>query len=551
MKKRYLLLSLLSCLGVASLGIATTFSNNVGQNVFGSDCSHDGNHYVAGPNYVEFWTCCKCHETFLTKPAHGKFVDNDPSAMVGGVPLVATIEKDIERLVPDIGTLSNYEKVKNANILYTLNSKISSLTDAEKDKLHIDTFNSAKANYENYITPVYGFNDTDTISPLNVYNSTGEITDDSQINSITKINKESYGQMYDVEFKPDAGIKNHFMSLDKLKGSLSSFDSLAFIAINDVTPWGAVGKGANVIHLRNNWKLLKAGELPGWAETPAESSYVKGENLVEVSSSEIISTSGKNEFSDFQIDFQNTWDAATNNHNHLYLTGLFGLKNIDVQGMADKVIASITKAKSLKLTSNEIAAQATLLVDAARKQYEALPSAAKTLVTNYADLETLETTLTSYTYMLKTTSMSIKQGEEVYNDIDVTYKYDPDYGNITHLKCKKQVEKSIDISFGFSDGGKAFAGYSKIIIFLRTPNLTSGISGVIDCGNPYLWLETGTIKTDWVANTNQDLKSTTSQKLNGIRLTNNIIPSWATGYGELEFTSFVLIKDGVTYTESH
>lgn len=548
MKKRYLLLSLLSCLGVASLGIATTFSNNVGQNVFGSDCSHDGNHYVAGPNYVEFWTCCRCHETFLTKPAQGKFVDNNASSMQGGVPSIAIIEKDIEKLTPDIGTLSNYEKVKNANILYTLNSKISSLTDAEKDKLHIDTFNSVKANYEMYITPLYGFNDADTISP---FNTSGEAAYDSQISSITKINKESYGQMYDVEFELNADMKNHFMSLDKLKGSLSSFDSLAFIAINDVTPWGAVGKDANVIHLRNNWKLLTAGELPGWAEAPAESSYVKGENLVEVSSSEIISASGRNEFSDFQIDFQNKWDAVESGHTHLYLTGLFGLKNIDVQGMADKVIASITKAKSLKLTSNEIAAQATLLVDAARKQYEALPSDAKTLVTNYADLETLENTLTSYTYMLKTTSMSIKQGEEVYNDIDVTYKYDSDYGNITHLKCKKHVESPIDISFGFSDGGKAFAGYSKIIIFLRTPNLTSGISGVIDCGDPYLWLGTGAINTDWVANTDQNLKSTTSQKLNGIRLTNNIIPSWATGYGELEFTSFVLIKDGATYTESH
>lgn len=551
MKKRYLLLSLLSCLGVASLGIATTFSNNVGQNVFGSGCSHDGNHYVAGPNYVEFWTCCRCHETFLTNPAQGKFVDNNASSMQGGIPSIAIIEKDIEKLTPDIGTLSNYEKVKNANILYTLNSKISSLTDVEKNKLHIDTFNSVKVNYENYITPVYGFNDTDTISPLNVYNSAGEITDDSQINSITKINKELYGQMYDVELKSDAGMKHHYMSLDKLKGSLSSFDSLAFIAINDATAWGGVGSGKNIIHLRNNWQTLKAGELPGWAESPVGTSYVKGENLIEVSSSEIISASGKNEFSDFQISFQNTNDTVISGHTHLYLTGLFGLKNIDVQGMANKVIASITKAISLKLTSNEIAAQATLLADAARKQYEALPSAAKTLVTNYADLETLETTLTSYTYMLKTTSMSIKQGEEVYNDIDVTYKYDPDYGNITHLKCKKQVEKSIDISFGFSDGAKAFVGYSKIIIFLRTPNLTSGISGVIDCGNPYLWLATGTIKTDWVAKTNQDLKSTTSQKLNGIRLTNNIIPSWATGYGELEFTSFVLIKDGVTYTESH
>lgn len=547
MKKRYLLLSLLSCLGVASLGIATTFSNNVGQNVFGSDCSHDGNHYVAGPNYVEFWTCCRCHETFLTKPAQGKFIDNDPSAMVGGVPLVATIEKDIERLVPDIGTLSNYEKVKNANILYTLNSKISSLTDAEKDKLHIDTFNSVKANYETYITLLYGFNDIDTISP---FNTSGETPYDSQINSITKINKELYGQMYDVEFKSDAAMKHHYMSLDKLKGSLSSFDSLAFIAINDVTPWGAVGKGANVIHLRNNWKLLKAGELPGWAEAPAESSYVKGENLVEVSSSEIISTSGKNEFSDFQIDFQNTWNAATSDHNHLYLTGLFGLKNIDVQGMADKVIASITKAISLKLISNEIAAQATLLADAARKQYEALPSNAKTLVTNYADLETLENTLTSYTYMLKTTSMSIKQGEEVYNDIDVTYKYDSGYGNITHLKCKKDVEKPISISFGFSDGTKAFTGYSKIIIFLRTPNITKGISGaVIDCGTPYLWLETEAIKTDWVANTNQNL-STKPQILNGIRLL-NIIPGSVAADAELEFTSFVLIKNGSIYTESH
>ena len=549
MKKRYLLLSLLSCLGVASLGIATTLSNNVDQNVFGSGCSHDGNHYDAGPNYVEFWTCCRCHETFLTKPAQGKFVDNNASQMQGGIPSIAIIEKDIEKLTPDIGTLSNYEKVKNANILYTLNSKISSLTDAEKDKLHIDTFNSVKANYETYITPLYGFNDTDTISPLNVHNSAGEIIDDSQISSITKINKESYGQMYDVEFKPDAEAKHHYMSLDKLKGSLSSFDSLAFIAINNVTPWGAVGSGANIIHIRNNWKLFKAGELPGWAE---KDPVVKGENLVEISSSEMISASGKNEFSEFQIDFQNTWDAATSDHNHLYLTGLFGLKNIDVQGMADKVIASITKATSLKLTSNEIAAQATLLADAARKQYEALPSSAKTLVTNYADLETLETTLTSYTYMLRVSSFATKIGTspEAYSDIEIVTKMDTDYGNITHIKCKKEIKGNVSLSFKFAIGSNPVEGYSKILIFLKTPNLITGIKGNIEFGDPWHGLSTGMIKDSWVVNDKQDIQINSPQRFSYCSIY-DIIPQWATGYGELEFTSFVLIKDGATYTESH
>lgn len=549
MKKRYLLLSLLSCLGVASLGIATTFSTNIGQNVFGSDCSHDGNHYTAGSNYVEFWTCCRCHETFLTKPAQGKFVGSAEGSMQGGIPSIAIIEKDIEKLMPDIGSLSNYEKVKNANILYTLNSKISSLTDAEKDKLHMDTFNSVKANYETYITPVYGFNDTDTISPLNVYNSSGEITDDSQISSITKINKESYGQMYDVEFNPDAGKKNHFMTLDKLKGSLSSFDSLAFIAINNVTPWGAVGSGANIIHIRNNWKLFKAGELPGWAE---KDPVVKGENLVEISSSEMISASGKNEFSEFQIDFQNTWDAATSGHNHLYLTGLFGLKNIDVQGMADGVIASITKATSLKLTSNEIAAQATLLADAARKQYEALPSAAKTLVTNYADLETLETILTSYTYMLRVSSFVTKIGTspEAYSDIEIVTKMDTDYGNITHIKCKKEIKGNVSLSFKFAIGSNPVEGYSKILIFLKTPNLITGIKGNIEFGDPWHGLSTGMIKDSWVVNDKQDIQINSPQRFSYCSIY-DIIPQWATGYGELEFTSFVLIKDGTTYTESH
>lgn len=518
MKKRYLLLSLLSCFGVASLGITTVFPNVSMQNVFGSDCSHDGNHYAAGSNYVEFWTCCKCHETFLTKPTHGKFADNDPSAMVGGVPLVATIEKDIERLVPDIGTLNSYEKVKNANILYTLNLKITSLSAAEKEKLRMDIFNSTKENYDAYLTPIYGFNESDTISPLNVYNSSGEITDDSQIKAVTKINKDTFGQIYDAEFQPNAKAKHHFMSLDNLKGSLSSFDNLAFIAINDLHAWGSVGQGANIIHVRNNWELVKAGELPGYAIDPVDVGYEKGANVIEIPSFELKSTSGISEFKDFQIGIQNKWGPADNGHNHLYLTGLFGLKNVDFQGMADGVIASITKVTSLKLTSNEIAAQATLLADAARKQYEALPSAAKTLVTNYADLETLETTLTSYTYMLKTTSIEIKQDAEIYSDIDITYKQDPDYGNITHLKCKKEVKNAISISFGFSDGAKAFSGYSKIIIFLRTPNLSKGISGAaIDCGTPYLWLETGTIKTDWVANEKQDLKSTKSQILNGLR----------------------------------
>ncbi|HBM70464.1 MAG TPA: hypothetical protein DD377_03760, partial [Firmicutes bacterium] len=77
-----------------------------------------------------------------------------------------------------------------------------------------------------------------------------------------------------------------------------------------------------------------------------------------------------------------------------------------------------------------------------------------------------------------------------------------------------------------------------------------GISGILDGGDPYLYLSTGTIKDSWVANADQDLKSTTSQKVNGIRLL-NIIHDWATGYGELEFSSFVLIKDGASYSALH
>ncbi len=531
-KKRYLMFSILSALGISSLGIASSFSSHSMQNVFGDDCSHKGNHYASTDKYVEFWTCCNCNETFLTKPSSGTFVDNARENMIGGVPSIAVIEKGIENLPSSIEPFSNFEKVKNANLLYTLNRKISLLSNEDKEKLSLDKFNAAKSDYDLYVTPIFGFNDSDTITPLG----------GSQITSISKIENETYGEMFDALFEENAAMKNHGMVLNNLNSSFSSFESVCLIAINDLYAWGdGTSEIVDKINFQNSDELVSS-PLPGYMK---DGGYGNGVGFEEFKFSAATS------FVNPILNYQNTWGVTDNGHTHLYFTGLFGINKSDYEEKANEVTSLINKVTSLKITSNEIAAQATLLTKGIKEKYEALPEKAKALVTNYSDLETLETTLTSYTYMLETAAFSVmKSDTEYYSSYTFTSRFDEDYGNITHIKCSEEIGNNVSISFDFSNAKKALEGYSKIIVFLRTPNLISGISGILDGGDPYLYLSTGTIKDSWVANADQDLKSTTSQKVNGIRLL-NIIPTSATGYGELEFSSFVLIKDGASYSALH
>lgn len=530
MKKRNLYIcGLISCLSVCSLLIAPLYQNNKDRNVLGLNCTHNGNHYLATDNYVEFWTCCNCNETFLVAPEIGTFKDNDVNNMMGGVPLIATIEKQIESLPTTLDSLSNFEKVKNANILYTLKNQILKLNEIDQSKLNLEKIDSIKEEYDSYITPIFGIDVKDTITPLN----------GSQIISVNKTHNATYGEMFDALFEENAEMKNHGMLLNNLNSSFSEYESIAFIAINDLYLWG---ENADKVNFQNNYTDVVSTNLPG---SSVDIGYGNGTALMDVKFKETTS------FIDPIINYQNTWGVTDNGHTHFYFTNIFGIRNSNFNEVASDTINSINKATSIVVSSNELAAQATLLAKTARDKYDALPHKIRDLVTNYDDLLTLEKTLNNYTLMLETTSIKLNLSDDSgeYSNYTKTTKIDDNYGNITHIKCNKKTNEkiNININFDFSIGDQILIGYSKMIVFLRTPNLTSGISGAIYCGTPYLYLTTGTIKDSWMANTNQDINSS-GQKLNGLRLL-NIIPQWASDYGEIEISSFVLIKDNSNFTD--
>lgn len=529
-KKKLYICGLVSCLSLSCILLAPVFYNNKDRNVLGFNCTHSGNHYSGNDRHVEFWTCCNCHETFLSQPEVGTFVDNSDSGMLGEIPLIARLEKNILDLPTTLSGLTTFEKVKYANLLYSLESNVSSLVETEQAKLSLDILNSKKEEYSFYVSPIFGFNDKDTITPLA----------NNHIISVTKTTNEDCGMMFDALFEENLALENHGMLLNNLNASFDEYESIAFIAINDLCAWGKSGNYGDKINFVNNYEETFSNGLPGFNETDG---YGNGVGLISGT------FTNRKTFKEPIIHYQNTWSENETGHTHLYFTGLFGIYSENFDNSATGIMNQINKATSLVISNNEIAAQATLLANNARNNYEKLSQKAKSLVTNIEDLETLEKTLVNYTYMLETTKMDVKvgTGNEGYYNYNLSVSNNDNYGEITHIKTTKEITSAISVVFNFSIGEEILKGYSKIIVFLRTPNLVSGIQGTIDCGTPYLSLPTGVFKDSWVSNLNQDITSS-GQRLNNLRLL-NIIPNWASGYGEIEFSSFVLIKDNANYTD--
>ncbi|MCQ2742038.1 MAG: hypothetical protein MJ239_01900 [Bacilli bacterium] len=89
MKKKVLLVALSASM-VGTVGVAAAAGNAIANPFVAGDtpCSHIGNHYAAkGPTneesgHYEFWSCCKCHETF-TSFVEGSWTNTDFSKVVG------------------------------------------------------------------------------------------------------------------------------------------------------------------------------------------------------------------------------------------------------------------------------------------------------------------------------------------------------------------------------------------------------------------------------------------------------------------------------------
>ena len=91
MKKctKIIIFSSLFVLGLSTFSLMV--NSNILNNVHAEHIQHVGYHYAAKTptetesGWQEFWTCCDCHEAFLTKP-DGTFTNQDASNMVGGQP---------------------------------------------------------------------------------------------------------------------------------------------------------------------------------------------------------------------------------------------------------------------------------------------------------------------------------------------------------------------------------------------------------------------------------------------------------------------------------
>ena len=91
MKKKTLLFSITSLLTLGLLA-ASLNANDSFFNQARAECEHEGFHYAAleatteDSGHKEFWTCCKCHETFAADPGVGVFAEGDEEDMTGGIP---------------------------------------------------------------------------------------------------------------------------------------------------------------------------------------------------------------------------------------------------------------------------------------------------------------------------------------------------------------------------------------------------------------------------------------------------------------------------------
>ena len=93
MKKRFLLVSLLTLASAISVAIITSSPiKDAGLiHTNATECTvHEGYHYafkaptIDSPGHLEFWTCCICQHQYLVRP-EGNFVDQDDAYMTGGI----------------------------------------------------------------------------------------------------------------------------------------------------------------------------------------------------------------------------------------------------------------------------------------------------------------------------------------------------------------------------------------------------------------------------------------------------------------------------------
>ena len=79
------------CFGIGAFILFTPAGADYSLHAHATECdTHNGYHYSykapteTESGHKEFWTCCKCHQSFIVEP-EGSFVDADDSTMTGGL----------------------------------------------------------------------------------------------------------------------------------------------------------------------------------------------------------------------------------------------------------------------------------------------------------------------------------------------------------------------------------------------------------------------------------------------------------------------------------
>lgn len=550
MKRENLMFSIVALSSVLVLGGACLSSSLINSKASRLDATHQhiGNHYKASDEYSEFWTCCSCHETFL-KEVEGSWTDSDASKMSGDIPDIARLNKNLLNLPSSLDGLSNFEKVKNANILYTIKGKIESLSDGEKEKL-AGLFDSIKSEYDLFITPLYG-----------VSGEIPAIYDDSvdRIDSITRTENETFGNMFDIKTKSDIGATIFDARLTGIDGqSFAEYTYLSMIAINGYYNWGKDNENANKFVIQNAWTDLD-GEtyLPG-AALESSQGYGKGTGIL-VSD---VSKATKKTFDWPIVRFWETWGHDTG-LDHWYFTPLFGIKTPDLSSKAtevdNKISALVEKASSLE--NEESLSQLALEAYQTRTEYDALSTAIKNKVTKLEDLISVEKTVEQYAKVVEIKSISLTKAywnetdgtvSNAYDGGVITSAIDENYGNLFTIKPSEKIAdpyQRIDLNF-LLDSNESYSGYDKAGMFIET-SASTGQNASLAGGDPWFGIPYPLKETGLNYYSGSGL-NTSSQYLSGLSIS-NAIPAWGSGesYFLMRVSNIVLLKSNITFTSAY